>query len=242
MKIKNENKLNINWLIVSCCAVFGFLTVAYFTTSRLDQNQIDYVKRFPVPIVKLSTLEQIEAEFPDMQLDASGAAALTETIDALAELTRGFNKSENRQWSMENGTYNGSKETSTHLAFIIPFRDESTTQFRTHHLYMMLHYTVRYLIKQQSNFTMIIVNQESGKSFNRAKLLNIGFDYATKNTPANCFVFHDVDLIAEGEEFVYYCNAKRPLHFSAWRHDQNYTPRYSKIMGKFLKLFFYLYF
>ena len=83
---------------------------------------------------------------------------------------------------------------------------------------------------------MIIVNQESGKIFNKAKLLNIGFDYATKNTPANCFVFHDVDLIAEGEEFVYYCNAERPLHFSAWRNNQNYSPSYAQIMGKCYKL------
>ena len=269
MKNKNENKLKINWLIISCCAVFGLLKLTNFTTSRLDQKSVDYVQLFPEPsfdkssfrpesAIKLSstfersfssqmmgkikpkpelgTLEQIKAEFPDMQLDVSGAAALTETIDALAELTRGFNKSETRQWSMKNGTYNCSNETSTHLAFIIPFRDESITQFRTHQLNMMLHYTIRYLIKQQSSFTMIIVNQESGKIFNMAKLLNIGFGYASKYTPANCFVFHDVDLIAEGEEFVYYCNAERPLHFSAWRNNQNYSPSYAQIMGKCYKL------
>ena len=175
MKNKKENKLIINWLIISCCAVFGLLTLTNFTTSRLDQKSVDYVRLFPEPSFdkssfrpesaiklsstferslssqvmskikrkpKLGTLEQIKAEFPDMQLDASGAAALTETIDALAELTRGFNKSETRQWSMKNGTYNCSNETSTHLAFIIPFRDESITQFRTHQLNMMLYNTL----------------------------------------------------------------------------------------------------
>ena len=85
-----------------------------------------------------------------------------------------------------------------------------------------------YLIKQESNFKMLIVKQENGKPFNRAKLLNIGFEYANKKAQANCFVFHGVDLIAEGDEFVYYCNAKWPLHLSAWRNDQNYAPRYNK--------------
>lgn len=184
-----------------------------------------------LPSTELNTLDQISSEFPTMELDSDGIDALNDTIVALADLTKGFNTSEIRQWSMTNGTYYGGISNEKHLAFIIPFRDESPTQFRTHQLYLMLHYTMRYLIKQESNFTMLIVNQESGKPFNRAKLLNIGFEYASKETQANCFVFHDVDLIAEGDDFVYYCDAKRPLHLSAWRNNQNYTPRYQKIMG-----------
>ena len=138
------------------------------------------------------------------------------TIDALASVTNSFNTSETRQWLMVNGTYSTSEQSNGHhLAFIIPFRDESPDQFRKRQLYLMLHYTMRYLIKQRSTFTMIIVNQISDeKPFNRAKLCNIGFDYASKNTQADCFFFHDVDLIAEGDDFVYYCDVNKPVHFS----------------------------
>ena len=119
------------------------------------------------------------------------------------------------------------------LVFIIPFRDESESHFRLKHLYLMLHYTIPYLIKQGAQFTMVVINQASGKPFNKAKLLNIGFTYVNElsNIDADCFVLHDVDLIPESVDFVYYCDEETPLHLSAWRQNQNYKPSYATIMG-----------
>ena len=118
------------------------------------------------------------------------------------------------------------------LVFVIPYRDESEDHFRASHLHSMLHYTINYLIKQKTQFTMLVVNQASGKIFNKAKLLNIGFAYATQiGIDAECFIFHDVDLIAEGPDFIYYCDEKTPIHFSGYISTKNYKPNYPNIMG-----------
>ena len=97
----------------------------------------------------------------------------------------------------------------------------------------MLHYLTRYLIEQDTQFTVLVVNQVSGKTFNRAKLFNIGFTHQTQkaNGQDECFVFHDVDFIAENSNFVYYCDEKHPLHLSAWLHEENYVPFYKMFMG-----------
>ena len=140
-------------------------------------------------------------------------------------------ESRNLMRTMTRGFYSPPNPTRK-LVFIIPFRDESETHFRSNHLHLMLHYTITYLIQQKAQFTIIVVNQASGKPFNRAKLLNIGFAYADQEEiDADCFVFHDVDLIGESKDFVYYCDKKHPLHLSAWINRENYTNRYKQIMG-----------
>ena len=61
--------------------------------------------------------------------------------------------------------------------------------------------------------------------------MNAGFDWASKNTDANCFILSDVDLIAEDEKFLFRCGTNTPLHLSAWITGQNYKISYYKIMG-----------
>lgn len=133
---------------------------------------------------------------------------------------------------LQNGSYLPSKP-SRKLSVIIPFRDESESLFRFKQLELMLHYLTRYLIDQNTQFTVLVVNQISGKAFNRAKLFNIGFSYQVQKSRGEeeCFVFHDVDCIAENSKFVYYCDQNHPLHLSAWLHEENYKPLYKSIMG-----------
>lgn len=49
--------------------------------------------------------------------------------------------------------------------------------------------------------------------FNRAKLLNIGFQEALKDYEYNCFVFSDVDLVPMDDHNAYRCFAQ-PRHIS----------------------------
>jgi len=216
----------------SISILLSLLVLLYYTFFTVDNAEIIVDERV-LHLTANETLWQIKSEFPTMHLDSAERVKLEKVIYDLAHLTASFNTSETRQWSMANGTYNTAQtECSSHLALVIPFRDESMSRFRTHQLYLMLHYTIRYLIKQNVQFTVIIVNQISGKPFNRAKLLNVGYAYITKHIPSvNCFVFHDVDLIAESDHFAYYCGHQTPLHLSAWRNNQNYHTSYAKIMG-----------
>ena len=153
------------------------------------------------------------------------------TVAIQKRKTTVYNSTLSCMQEMKDGSYYP-KDPARKLVLIIPFRDESETHFRSNHLHLMLHYTIGYMIKQNTQFTVLVVNQASGKAFNRAKLLNVGFAYANQQgMDTDCYVFHDVDLIGESADFVYYCDKKTPLHLSAWRQNQNYTPKHKNIMG-----------
>lgn len=50
------------------------------------------------------------------------------------------------------------------------------------------------------------------QTFNRAKLMNVGFVEANKFYAFDCFVFHDVDLLPVVTGVPYYCNKDGPMH------------------------------
>ncbi|KAJ1169698.1 hypothetical protein NDU88_001589 [Pleurodeles waltl] len=50
-------------------------------------------------------------------------------------------------------------------------------------------------------------------SFNRAKLLNVGFLEALKEVDYDCFIFSDVDLIPMDDRNLYHCY-EQPRHFA----------------------------
>ena len=76
------------------------------------------------------------------------------------------------------------------VAIIMPFRDNDSKgnsrrgskwifisfSVRTRQLYLFLHYTIPILIRQNIKFKIFVVSQIDGNLFNRAKLLNIGFN------------------------------------------------------------------
>jgi hypothetical protein len=71
---------------------------------------------------------------------------------------------------------------------VIPYRD------REIHLRYFLMYMHKTLQRQELDYQIFVVNQVDDNSFNRAKLLNVGFVEAMKMYDWQCFVFHDVDL------------------------------------------------
>jgi len=97
-------------------------------------------------------------------------------------------------------------ENNKKLSIIIPFRD------REEHLRIFLE-----AIKEKinvSDYDILIVEQDNDKPFNRAKLLNIGFDL--KKEESDYFAFHDVDMIPEEADYSY---VTQPTHgFSAIKH------------------------
>ena len=168
-------------------------------------------------VYNLCQIEWFRESFNNVSILTKRKASCNSTMSCMREMNDGSYYPENP---------------ARKLVLIIPFRDDSNTHFRSNHLHFMLHYTISYLIKQNTQFNVLLVNQASGKAFNRAKLLNIGFAYANQQgMDTDCFVFHDVDLIGESKDFLYYCDKQFPLHLSAWRQNQNYTPSYKNIMG-----------
>lgn len=58
---------------------------------------------------------------------------------------------------------------------------------------------------------MSLLPQAENYTFNRAKLLNVGFKEAMKDEDWDCVFFHDVDLIPEDDRNMYTCD-RFPKH------------------------------
>nr|KAF6381278.1 beta-1,4-galactosyltransferase 2 [Pipistrellus kuhlii] len=94
------------------------------------------------------------------------------------------------------------------VAVIIPFRH------REHHLRYWLHYLHPILRRQRLRYGIYVINQHGEDTFNRAKLLNVGFLEALKEDAAyDCFIFSDVDLVPMDDRNLYRCG-DQPRHFA----------------------------
>ena len=90
------------------------------------------------------------------------------------------------------------------LGVIVPYRNRYE-----HLLKFKLHIQAK-LYEAKIPFELIIVEQDNSQSFNRGKLLNIGFQEAEK---LNCdyVVFHDVDMLPRKVDYTY---ANHPVHLA----------------------------
>ncbi|XP_030257987.1 beta-1,4-galactosyltransferase 2 [Sparus aurata] len=93
------------------------------------------------------------------------------------------------------------------VAIIIPFRH------RENHLKYWLHYLHPILRRQRIDYGIYIINQLGEDTFNRAKLLNVGYTEALKEAEYDCFIFSDVDLIPMDDRNLYHCY-DQPRHFA----------------------------
>ncbi|KAI5637572.1 beta-1,4-N-acetylgalactosaminyltransferase bre-4 [Phthorimaea operculella] len=80
------------------------------------------------------------------------------------------------------------------------------------------------------NFKTLLVLGNS--SFNRAKLLNVGFLESNRLREGGwkCFVFHDVDRLPMDERNLYTC-PRQPRHMSASVDKDNYKLPYADLFG-----------
>ncbi|KAK6753598.1 hypothetical protein RB195_012905 [Necator americanus] len=94
------------------------------------------------------------------------------------------------------------------MAVIIPFRN------RDAHLHILLNNLHSFLTKQMLEYSIIVVEQISGQTFNRAKLFNAGFIEAMSMYEWNCILFHDVDVLPEDDRIVHTCSLRNPRHMA----------------------------
>lgn len=62
-------------------------------------------------------------------------------------------------------------------------------------------------------FFFLVPPQIGNVTFNKGSIMNAGFMEVFTNTDAQCFVFHDVDLLAEDDRNMYSC-PQQPRHLS----------------------------
>ncbi|XP_034034399.1 beta-1,4-galactosyltransferase 4 [Thalassophryne amazonica] len=110
------------------------------------------------------------------------------------------------------------------IAILIPFRN------REKHLLYLLHHLHPFLQRQQRHYAIYVIQQAGDATFNRAKLLNVGFLEAQKDYSWGCFIFHDVDLVPENDHNLYKCD-KYPRHLVVGRNSTGYKLRYRGYFG-----------
>jgi len=106
------------------------------------------------------------------------------------------------------------------LSIVVPYRD------RQEHLSVFVPHMEKFLIDAGILFRGIIVEQEQGKPFNRAKLLNIGFNETQSSS--DYFCFHDVDMIPVEADYGY---VNEPTHMATECSQFGYQLPYPGYFG-----------
>lgn len=97
------------------------------------------------------------------------------------------------------------------------------------HLDYFVPYMHSFLRAQNLSYSIYVIEQESGKPFNRGKLFNIGFMEANKHSNL-CFVFHDVDLLPTNAQNLYVCS-RHPTHLSGFVDTFRFNLPYHQLFG-----------
>lgn len=103
------------------------------------------------------------------------------------------------------------------LALIVPYRD------RPEHLARFIPHMKKFL---PLPYRLFIIEQAPGKSFNRGKLLNIGFTLAKIHFDYVCF--HDVDMLPVNADYSY---PQSPTHLATHVEQFDYDMPYPHYFG-----------
>jgi hypothetical protein len=107
------------------------------------------------------------------------------------------------------------------LNVVVPYRD------RAEHMGIFVPHMETFLRNQGiHDFKIRIIEQEEGKPFNRAKLLNVGF--ALDENISDYYAFHDVDMIPSEADYSY---VSEPTHMATECSQFGYQLPYGGYFG-----------
>ncbi|CAJ0588762.1 unnamed protein product [Cylicocyclus nassatus] len=88
-----------------------------------------------------------------------------------------------------------------------------------------------FLTEQQLDYSIFIVEQIANQTFNRGKLLNIGFVEAMKLYKWQCILLHDVDLLPEDRRNLHVCPGQNPRYMAVAMDKLGYRNTYKRKFG-----------
>uniref|UniRef100_A0A8C4NGH0 Beta-1,4-galactosyltransferase n=1 Tax=Eptatretus burgeri TaxID=7764 RepID=A0A8C4NGH0_EPTBU len=128
-------------------------------------------------------------------------------------------------WVLPGGRHSPPRCKARHsCAVVIPHRN------REPHLAFLLYHLHPVLQRQQLHYAIYVIQQAGNQTFNRAKLMNVGFKEAMRDEEWDCIFFHDVDLIPENDRNLYIC-ADGPKHMAAAMDKFGYKMPYKNYFG-----------
>lgn len=136
------------------------------------------------------------------------------TFNKLTELFEKYSIKSGGHWK----PFNLSSQLKFKVAIIVPYRDR-LENFRD--LLRSLH---PFLIRQNVEYSIYVIEPLKYLKFNRGLLKNIGFIESLKdsNDYWDCFFFHDVDAIPLNVKNLYQCNQQMPVHHASFVSLYNY--------------------
>ncbi|GAB1603081.1 beta-1,4-galactosyltransferase 3 isoform X1 [Argonauta hians] len=121
-------------------------------------------------------------------------------IDIFSDLNLNEVEAENKQVRLGGEWSPQTCDPWQKVAIIIPYRN------RWKHLKILLKRLHPMLFRQKADYRIFVIEQSGNHTFNRGKLMNIGYVEALLYDHFDCFVFHDVDLIPENDQNIYLCD------------------------------------
>uniref|UniRef100_A0A667HG30 Beta-1,4-galactosyltransferase n=1 Tax=Lynx canadensis TaxID=61383 RepID=A0A667HG30_LYNCA len=243
-------------LLVAVCALHLGVTLVYYLAGR-DLNRLPQLVGVPTPLQGGSN-GAAAIEQPSAELRPRGAPPLP-LLDASSELRSGRDSSPDADSHPGPGPGPGpgpasnltsAPVPSTTVPSLLACPEESPLlvgpmviefnmpvdlklvekQNPEEHLKYWLYYLHPILQRQQLDYGIYVINQAGETMFNRAKLLNIGFQEALKDYDYNCFVFSDVDLIPMNDHNAYRCFSQ-PRHISVAMDKFGFSLPYVQYFG-----------
>lgn len=195
------------------CCIFGtVLVILCFLTFRIDIRTTTPRTNYSVPNnLKTSALSIIKSELIKSQYHQTertcpakllhGREALNRTVYSLEDLNYVYKY-------MVDGHYKPFNCTAIQrVAIIVPYRD------RVKQLKIFMNNVIPRMYRQQLEFGIYIVEQDSVSPFNRGMLSNIGFTLSQLDMSYDCYVIHDIDILPEDDRNYYLCS-NNPVQMS----------------------------
>jgi len=112
------------------------------------------------------------------------------------------------------------------VVLLVPYRD------REWQLSVFLRHIHPVLQRQQLDYRVMVIEQTADQDFNRAALMNVGYEESKKYDDFDCLVFHDVDLLPEDDRNQYTCpSGTRTKHISVAVDKWKYRLQYREYFG-----------
>ncbi|XP_056314770.1 beta-1,4-galactosyltransferase 4 [Danio aesculapii] len=194
-------------------------------SSPLDGQHAEGFHRLELESEMVQSIEERVEEPPPKESCPENSPLLRGSLKLTFEPSLTLEQVEIENAEVVEGQYKPSDCTARQsVAILIPHRN------REKHLLYLLYHLHPFLQRQQLHYAIYVIHQAGDATFNRAKLLNVGYLEALKDYNWDCFIFHDVDLVPENDHNSYMC-AKQPKHLVVGRNSTGYKLRYKGYFG-----------
>ncbi|XP_073525463.1 beta-1,4-galactosyltransferase 4-like [Phyllobates terribilis] len=187
---------------------------------KSEDNRSEPIDKRSTTVVKTTFQREVDLKIcPELSSHLKGVVPLNFPPDlSLADVEKKFPM-------VSKGYYKPDTcRAQQRVAILIPHRN------REKHLLYLLDNLHPVLQRQQLDYAIYVIHQAGDVTFNRAKLLNIGYLEASKEENWDCFIFHDVDLIPENDFNIYLCDSQ-PKHLVVGRNVTGYKLHYPRNFG-----------